>query len=82
MITIRFFAALRDIVGKDEIQVQADSGASVQVIFEKLVQEYPPLNRYKSVLLIAVNQEFSDWSRSLEAGDELALFPPVSGGLR
>ena len=42
---------------------------------------YPDLRRFRSSLLVAVNQEYArELDITLKDGDELALFPPVSGG--
>jgi molybdopterin converting factor subunit 1 len=83
MITIhvRLFAAHRDIVGRPEVTVQTDPGATVGAVWEHLVAEYPPLGRYTGRLLYAVNQQFAEPGAVLRDGDEVAIIPPVSGGL-
>ncbi len=46
----------------------------------QLISKYPALSSFEKSLLLAVNQEYSDAKRQLRDGDELAIFPPVSGG--
>ncbi|MFQ3660837.1 MAG: MoaD/ThiS family protein [Chloroflexaceae bacterium] len=84
MITIhvRLFAAHRDIVGRAEVTVQQEAGATVGAVWERLVAEYPPLGRYTGRLLYAVNQQFAEPGAVLQDGDEVAIIPPVSGGAR
>src|SRR5438445_5344179 len=82
MTTVRvlFFGAARDAVGEDQIQLQLDSGSNVRQALEQLNSNYPDLSRFGKSLLVAVNQEYADSNRELRDGDELAIFPPVSGG--
>src|ERR1041385_1545442 len=78
-VTILFFGAARDLVGHDEIQIslRAENAASA---FQELLDKFPELRRFGRSLLLAVNQEYADADRAIADGDELALFPPVSGG--
>ncbi len=46
----------------------------------KLLEEFPGLSRFGNSLLLAVNQEYAREDVAIKDGDELALFPPVSGG--
>lgn len=82
MITIRalFFGAARDASGKDLIRLQLNPGATVGQAKEQLISKYPDLSRFGKSLLLAVNQEYANSARELRDGDELAIFPPVSGG--
>ena len=56
------------------------SGNTAGQVFGRLVKQFPGLERYRAALLVAVNQEYSDWNQEISAGDEIAFFPPVSGG--
>ena len=82
MITIRvlFFGAARDAAGEEEIQLQLSSDATVGEAKQQLISNYPNLARFGNSLLLAVNQEYAEVNRELRDGDELAIFPPVSGG--
>jgi len=48
--------------------------------YENLVGRYPGLQRFGRSLLFAVNQEYATADKHLQTDDELAVFPPVSGG--
>ncbi len=82
MISVRvlFFGAARDAVGDEQIDLACGVGCTTGEAFEKVLAEYPTLNRFGKSLLLAVNQQYADTKRELQEGDELAIFPPVSGG--
>ena len=76
-IKVRYFASMRDRMGRAEetVTVEGD-GITVEELWRRVAggQEMPPN------LLIAVNMEYTDASRQLKSGDEVAFFPPVTGG--
>ena len=81
MLKIILFASLRDLVGRSEVELElTDEGTTVREVFNRLKVQFPELKRYEPILLIAVNQEYAGWEQSVTAGDEIAFFPPVSGG--
>jgi molybdopterin synthase catalytic subunit len=82
MITVhvRFFGAARDAVGREETSVSINSGSNATQAFDQLMSFYPELRRFGKSLLLAVNQEYVEPGREVFDGDELAVFPPVSGG--
>ncbi len=79
-VRVLFFGAARDAVGHDELELPCHVRCTAGEVFQKLLSEYPALNRFGKSLLLAVNQQYADQNRELREGDELAIFPPVSGG--
>jgi molybdopterin synthase catalytic subunit len=81
-VRVLFFGAARQIVGQDEILLDLRAPALAASAFEQVLERYPSLRRFGRSLLFAVNQEYAqgDAEREVRAGDELAIFPPVSGG--
>jgi molybdopterin synthase catalytic subunit len=79
-VKLLFFASLKDIVGKRELEIDAPSGATISDLWGQLESRYPALSRYRSIVLTSLNEEYVDRSTVVSDGDELALFPPVSGG--
>ena len=79
-IRILFFASLADITGMRETTVDAASFADVTSVFDKFAREFPQLESYRSSVLFALNSEFARPGSPVQDGDELAFFPPVSGG--
>ncbi|HKP36729.1 MAG TPA: molybdenum cofactor biosynthesis protein MoaE [Pyrinomonadaceae bacterium] len=82
MITVNvlFFGAARDAVGHEEIELSINPGSKAGQVFDQLIWAHPELQRFGKSLLLAVNQEYADPHREVCDGDELAIFPPVSGG--
>ena len=66
---------MRDIMGKADESVELSSGASINDLWAQVTDKAMPENT-----LIAVNMEYTDASRALTEGDEVAFFPPVTGG--
>jgi molybdopterin synthase catalytic subunit len=84
MITIRvlFFGAARDVVDQNSslLLLTLETPATVARAFQQLVTQFHGLERFGRSLLFAVNQEYATQETVLENNDELAIFPPVSGG--
>jgi MoaE-MoaD fusion protein len=81
-ITVLFFGAAREVVNQNPfpLSLAAEAPPTVARAFETLVEKYPDLQRFGRSLLFAVNQEYATAETQLKPGDELAIFPPVSGG--
>jgi molybdopterin converting factor subunit 1 len=79
-VRLLFFATLKDIVGAREMQVEVPVGASVADVLAHLEGSYPRVKDYRPVVLTAINEEYVDQNTPVHDGDELAIFPPVSGG--
>lgn len=80
-VRVLFFGAACEMVGSDEAQLDLHAPATVASAFEDVMKRYPDLEkRFGRSLLLALNQEYAPRDREVRAGDELAVFPPVSGG--
>jgi sulfur-carrier protein len=79
-IRVLFFAALADITGMRQTQVEAPLHADVGAIFNRFTAGYPLLEAQRASVLCAVNAEFARLDSPVRDGDEVAFFPPVSGG--
>ena len=79
-IRILFFASLADITGTRETEVDSAPFPDVSSVFERFVTEFPALAAHRSSLMCAVNLEFASPDAPVRDGDEIAFFPPVSGG--
>ena len=79
-VTVLFFGAARDAVGRSEIDFSLKGNPTAANAFAQVLEEFPDLRRFGRSLLLAVNQEYASADREVQDGDELALFPPVSGG--
>jgi molybdopterin converting factor subunit 1 len=80
-IRVKLFASLREIVGQKELILEVPEGVKASALPHQLAAAYPRLRTLASFLKVAVNQEYADGERVLAEGDEVALLPPVSGGV-
>ncbi len=79
-IRVLFFGAARDFVDANPLEAAFPAPATVGSAFRQLVEKFAPLERFGRSLLFAVNQEYATLETPLKENDELAIFPPVSGG--
>jgi len=82
-ITVRYFALLRERVGHEsEVLVWDDTEPTVGRLRSHLAARLPALGAIlcEGTLLVAVNREYAAAATVLKDGDEVALFPPVTGG--
>lgn len=75
-IRVRYFASLKDLVGRSEDELQASAAMSVQSVW---LQLHPKL-AWPDAALTAINMEYVPADALVQDGDELAFFPPVTGG--
>ncbi|MBI3563318.1 MAG: MoaD/ThiS family protein [Gammaproteobacteria bacterium] len=75
-IQVRFFARLREQLGMAETVVSASQAHTVGDVWLYCVgQTYPRHN-----VLCAINLEYVGFDDPVKDGDEVAFFPPVTGG--
>ena len=84
--TLLYFAWVREQIGRDseEIALPADV-QTVAALLDWLRSRgdgYAQALEDLSVIRVAVNQEFAAPDHAVTDGDEIALFPPVTGGAR
>jgi molybdopterin synthase sulfur carrier subunit len=81
-ITVRYFASLREALGAQE-QIEVPAVTTLAALRDALIASSPrhadALRRGRS-LRCAVNQQVTEESALLQAGAEVAFFPPVTGG--
>jgi molybdopterin synthase sulfur carrier subunit len=79
-IRVLFFASLADITGMRETEIDPSGVTDVGSLFTSFERRFPALEAHRSSLLFARNAEFVSAAEPLADGDEVAFFPPVSGG--
>lgn len=77
-IRVRFFASLREQMGYSEKSVPAEGLRTVSDVLERL----DGAKTLGPRVLYAVNMEYAKLDTPVHDGDEVAFFPPVTGGLR
>lgn len=79
-IRVLFFASLAEIAGTRETNVDAADFPDVASVFNRFAKEFPALEKYRESVLFALNTDFAQPDSPVRDGDEVAFFPPVSGG--
>ena len=79
-VRVRLFAALRELVGEDELELDQPEGATVGSLWDDVVASHPELSRFEGSVQFAVNHDFVPRDQELNSSDEVAFLPPVSGG--
>jgi molybdopterin converting factor subunit 1 len=79
-VSVLLFAAAREVVGKETVELELPDAATVATARSALLRSYPALSIRSGNLLWAVNNEYAADTRTLHATDVVACFPPVSGG--
>ncbi len=77
-IHVQYFAVLRERagVGRETVETPARTPAE---LYEELERRHA-FGLPRSMMRVAVNDEFADWSRPLGADDRVVFIPPVAGG--
>ena len=75
-IRVRYFASLKELVGRAEQQISADNVATVKDVWSRA----NPDSELPDNILAAINMDYADPDAAVTDGDEVAFFPPVTGG--
>ena len=76
MITIRYFASLREQLGKAKEEIDPPAPVTALEVWNAANQT----TKAPDNLLVAINQAYAKLDSPVNAGDEVAFFPPVTGG--
>ena len=79
---IIYFAWIKDITGFPEEHLDSNEIKNLDSLKKYIISKYPDLKKHldQEILRFAVNQEYIIENIDLEKDDEIAVFPPVSGG--
>ena len=80
---IKYFSWLKKITKIDEENISDSNIKDIENLKDHLCKKYPKLEQYiikKDLIRIAVNLEYIKNNKKLKDPDEVAFFPPVSGG--
>jgi molybdopterin converting factor subunit 1 len=77
---LMLFASLRDKVGHNKVTLDLEGSLTVADLLSHFFDQFPQGKPFQDRILIAVNQKYASPSQIVNPEDEIALFPPVSGG--
>lgn len=76
-VSVKYFASLREVIGEANSVVDIEEGTSVDSLWQLIVERK---NIEFDNVMMAVNMEYVKSEHQLKTGDEVAFFPPVTGG--
>ena len=80
---IKYFSWLKNITNKEFENIKKDNIKDIDSLKKYICHKYPKLEEYiikDQIIRIAVNLEYTSENIKLSINDEIAFFPPVSGG--
>ena len=84
MLEVHYFASVREALDRDGEEVPWSGEVATVADLVRLLssqdEAFKALNESGNPLLVAVNQTVVDKTYSLSSGDEVAFFPPMTGG--
>ena len=81
-VRVLFFGSLRDLMGKSSDTMALPEGADLSQLLESFKRDKPAVAALLPSLAISINQEYATRDMRLNDSDEVALLPPVSGGIQ
>jgi molybdopterin synthase catalytic subunit len=79
-VQVRLFARYREAAGHDRLELDLPEGGTAEAAWEAVSRRFPVLGPYRPFTLFALHDDYVKPEHPLREGDELCLFPPVSGG--
>ncbi len=79
IVTVQLFASLKESLG-DTIEIEVAEPVTVSSLLERFLELNPQFREAAGNLNVAVDLEYSHEDVPILPGQEVAIFPPVSGG--
>ncbi len=79
-VTVLFFARHREQMGMASCAIPIDAALPLAALKQQLAERYPQFSQLRPPLMAAINQVMADETQWVQVGDEVAFFPPVTGG--
>jgi sulfur-carrier protein len=76
-VSVKYFASLRELMGEASSVIDIEESVSVNELWQMIVENK---NIQFDNVMMAVNMEYVKSEHQLKANDEVAFFPPVTGG--
>ena len=82
MIKIKYFAWIKDITKNEYENLNYSNLKDINELKKILVKKYPKLKKFidEDIIRFSINQEYITENKKINLNDEIAIFPPVSGG--
>ncbi len=82
MVVIKLFAGFREKAKREKLEIDVSGETTLGDVIAMLKKELPELKEFfeSKTAVIAINQEVAELKSMVKNEDEIAIFPPVSGG--
>ncbi len=80
IVKVLFFARLREKMGINSIDFMLDQPVTLAQFHILLAAQYPSFAELPQPIVVAINQNFAQPDQLVSVDDEVAFFPPVTGG--
>jgi len=74
-VTVLYFASIREQLGRSEDRIDITDPCPARELWQRVAGRPLPANT-----LVAINRVYAEPDAQVQPGDELAFFPPVTGG--
>jgi MoaD family protein len=79
-VRVQFYAQLRDITGRSEIDVEVPPNGTVGDLLDEIYRRNTSLRPHDKTILVGAGVEFVDRNYRLKPGETISIMPPVQGG--
>ncbi len=79
-VRVRYFGVHRELAGASEETLVVPEGTTVATLVDRVMALHPDLEELRRDTVVSVNRGMGTPDIVLEDGDDVALFPPISGG--
>ena len=79
-VMVKYFASIREATGVKEERIELPDGGTIETLIRVAKELHSMLRVQNRAIIVSVNGEFVEANRRLNTTDEVAIFPPVSGG--
>ncbi len=79
-VKVLFFARHREQMGMAECLLPISTACTLAELKQNISQLYPQFTSLRQPIMAAINQDFAADDQLIQQGDEVAFFPPVTGG--
>lgn len=79
-VKLLFFASIRELIDKDSMEIDIQPNDTVNILYEMVSERYPQIRSLQIVKAACNDNLINDWDHKLHDGDQIAFFPPITGG--
>jgi molybdopterin synthase sulfur carrier subunit len=79
-VKLLFFASIRELINIDYMEIHIQPNDTVNDLYEMVSKSYPQIKALQNVKAACNDNLINNWDHKLNDGDQVAFFPPITGG--